>query len=273
MDLPTIGMENFLINRYQNPSYQSGEQVCIFICHRNIPITDDGCFLAYKAIKSNWMDKYSGTFRNMPGDVVSMDRRLVDDDRQQFCSVGLHVGALDYVYQYADGDDRIVIVKVNPKDAVSVPTDELCQKLRVCRYEVVSEYKGELQKPVYTNAYEDEDDWMEDEEDPFDNEDEDDNDYDEEEDDRFDPADVTSCPADCGCKEPVNQCNAQPTNGKRYFMSRANPGLVWVWNENTQTSFWLNNKGEQEPSCFNIGMYDKSLEISEADANQILNKG
>ncbi len=55
---------------------------------------------------------------------------------------------LDYVYQYGHGNYRIVVVKIHPKDIVSVPEDYQYQKMRVCKYEVVANYEGELNSYV-----------------------------------------------------------------------------------------------------------------------------
>jgi hypothetical protein len=38
----------------------------------------------------------------------------------------------------------MVVVKINPKDVVSVPSDYNCQKLRCCAYTVVSEVEAEI---------------------------------------------------------------------------------------------------------------------------------
>jgi hypothetical protein len=51
------------------------------------------------------------------------------------------------------GGDKIVIVKINPQDVVSVPLDENCQKVRVCFYEVVAEYQGVLTRPLYSEEF------------------------------------------------------------------------------------------------------------------------
>jgi len=140
----------FLDNLYQNPSFNSISQLYAFLEQRNIPITDDGCFLAYKAVRSDYYDKYSGTILNTVGKIVEMDRSQIDDNPSAYCSYGLHVGGLDYVKWYGNlSDDRVMIVKVNPKDAVSVPSDHSFQKLRVCRYEVVDEYTAPLEGNVY----------------------------------------------------------------------------------------------------------------------------
>jgi hypothetical protein len=67
----------------------------------------------------------------------------------------VHVGSLEYVRGFAcgygtEGGDRIVIVKVNPADVVSVPYDCQNQKVRTCKYEVLREYTGPL--PEYEGS-------------------------------------------------------------------------------------------------------------------------
>ena len=191
--LPFQPLIKFLDNLMQNPSMQSQKELYDFLEHENLPITEDGCFLAYKAVRSDFMDKYVGKFDNSVGNVVKMNRAKVDDDRARGCSDGLHAGALNYVAGYGsvEGGDRIVIVKINPADVVSVPSDCNCEKLRTCKYEVVGEYRGELTRPLYSSVlteddYEDEDDDYGIDNDYWDNfEDEDDEDF-EDEDEEYD---------------------------------------------------------------------------------------
>lgn len=156
-------MIKFLKNLMENPSKRAVDETYWFLENYGLPITDDGCFLAYKAVRSNYTDIYSGKFNNTIGSVVSMSRNQVDDNYGIDCSHGLHVGALDYVVGYghfvkgqpvADGGNRLLLVKVNPKDVVSVPKYEGHTKMRVCEYTVVSEIKDvvkELDKVVYTS--------------------------------------------------------------------------------------------------------------------------
>ncbi len=165
--LPFQPLVTFLQNLMENPSMQSQKELYDFLEHESLPITEDGHFLAYKAVRSDYMDKYRGTFDNHVGNVCEMTRSKVDDDRSRGCSNGLHAGALNYVAGYGsvESNDKIVIVKINPKDVVSVPSDCNYEKLRTCRYEVVGEYQGELLKPLYNaslengvyDEYEDED--------------------------------------------------------------------------------------------------------------------
>ena len=154
--LPFQPLVIFLQNLMENPSMQSQKELYDFLEHESLPITEDGHFLAYKAVRSDYMDKYRGTFDNHVGNVCQMTRSKVDDDRSRGCSNGLHAGALNYVAGYGsvESNDKIVIVKINPKDVVSVPSDCNYEKLRTCRYEVVGEYQGELLKPLYNASLE-----------------------------------------------------------------------------------------------------------------------
>lgn len=152
-------MLKFLENLYNNPSYRAVQELYVFLRHKYLPITEDGCFLAYKAIRPDYKDKYSGQFDNSVGQVVTMPRFRVDDNCDQGCSQGLHVGAIDYVRNYASPGDKVVICKVNPADVVSVPLDCEQQKVRCCRYEVVAEYEGELLSSVHVEDQKDVDDF------------------------------------------------------------------------------------------------------------------
>ncbi len=167
--LPFQPLVNFLNNLMENPSMQSQKELYDFLEHEHLPITEDGYFLAYKAVRNDYMDKYRGVFDNHVGNVCEMTRSKVDDDRGRGCSNGLHAGALNYVAGYGslESGDKIVIVKINPADVVSVPSDCNFEKLRTCRYEVVGEYQGELLKPLYSSVFSEDD--YEDEDEDYDN--------------------------------------------------------------------------------------------------------
>jgi len=186
--LPFQPLVNFLNNLMENPSMQSQKELYDFLEHELLPITEDGCFLAYKAVRSDYMDKYAGKFDNHVGKICEMQRAKVDDNRSVGCSQGLHAGALNYVAGYgnADAGDRIVIVKIHPKDVVSVPSDCNHEKLRTCKYEVVGEYQGELLKPLYKSEF-NEDEYYDEEEDLYDEYDDAYWDQYEDEDEEYDP--------------------------------------------------------------------------------------
>lgn len=151
--LPWQPLAKFLENLMANPSRRAVEYLYNFLEYKNLAITEDGHFLAYKAVRNDWHDKHSGKFLNLPGMVLSMERNRVCDDPDLGCSYGFHVGSLEYVRDFAcnygsEGGDRILIVKVNPADVVSVPHDCAYQKVRTAKYLVVSEYTGPLPEYV-----------------------------------------------------------------------------------------------------------------------------
>lgn len=130
-------MIRFLGNLQENPSYRSREQLYSFLEYNNIPITDDGYFMAYKRIRGDWTDTRTGTVDNHVGQNPRMMRSEVDDDPTRTCSFGYHVAGLDYLKSYAGS--RLVGVKVDPADVVSVPIDYHNTKMRVAAYEVIEE--------------------------------------------------------------------------------------------------------------------------------------
>ena len=150
-------MLNFLDNMNDNPSDKAIVELFDFMQNKHLPITDDGHFLAYKAVSPDFKDIYTGNIDNSVGSEVSIDRSKVDSNRDKHCSAGLHVGAIDYVKSYGgidldddnDGGNQIVICKVNPADVVSVPSDAKFQKLRCCKYEVVSLFNDIFQTSVH----------------------------------------------------------------------------------------------------------------------------
>ena len=199
------GLVKFLENLLQNPSKKSLDNLYRFLEHNKMPITEDGCFLAYKRITHDYKDMRTNTFDNSVGETVTMPRNAVEDDPNVTCAAGLHVAALNYAYkdEAGLGNGRVVLVKVNPKDVVSVPTDYNNQKMRVCEYTVLEDFKGEVKQedvvgkevvsqPVEAahattgrsdydyNDEDDEDSELEEDDDWYDDEDEDEE-YDEEE--------------------------------------------------------------------------------------------
>jgi len=152
--LPFDGLMKFLANCMRNPRPESVDDLYRFLEHGGFPITSDGCFLGYKKIKNTWMDCHSGKFDNHPGNRITMPREGVVEDPNNACGPGLHVGTLNYARAF--GGDRIVLVKVNPKDVVSVPYDHNSEKLRTCEYLVISEYVDT--SPIKSVYWDDEDD-------------------------------------------------------------------------------------------------------------------
>jgi len=134
----------------RNPSYRSVEQLWGFLEHRGIPITEDGNFLAYKAVRDNYLDCHSGTVDNSIGSVHRMRRNRISDDPKVACHVGFHVGALRYAQNFGGHSRRIIICEVDPKDVVCVPYDSSQEKMRVCRYKVIGNHGTRLSSTTVT---------------------------------------------------------------------------------------------------------------------------
>lgn len=157
-------LANFMSNLMDNPSSTAVEELYLFLESGKLPITEDGHFLAYKKVKNNFFDIYTGKFDHSPGKVLEMPRNKVDDKRDNTCSYGFHFCSISYLPQYSSADNnRVVIVKINPRDVVSIPSDYNNAKGRTCRYEVVGEYTGDWQNGV--TAFDDapvvDDEWVE----------------------------------------------------------------------------------------------------------------
>lgn len=158
--LPLNLFEKFWQNLQDNPSASSVRELYEFLAYKELPLTEDGCFLAYKGLEQNFWSisgnkqtkvvkgqvDQNGRILNTVGSEIEVKRYDVDDNRDHHCSFGLHVGSLDYARDFARG--AVVVVKVNPKDVVSVPADYNCQKCRVSAYKVVSEFGEEIKAPV-----------------------------------------------------------------------------------------------------------------------------
>ena len=130
-------LTNFMKNLFSNPSKRAVDELYGFLEAGNMPITADGHFLAYKKVREDYKDVYSGTFDNSVGQVVSMIRNKVDENKDNTCSSGLHFCSFEYLKSF--GGSRIMILKINPADVVSIPSDHYQQKGRTCRYEVIGE--------------------------------------------------------------------------------------------------------------------------------------
>lgn len=150
-------LANFLRNLLRNPSKRAVDELYLFLEKCNLPITADGHFIAYKMVKSDFTDKYSGTMDNSPGKVVEMHRWQVDEDKDRTCSDGLHFASLHYVtdghFGSRSSGDRLIALEINPADVVAIPSDYDNSKGRACRYRVIKELDWDDRLPVHTDGF------------------------------------------------------------------------------------------------------------------------
>lgn len=149
---------NALGSLMQNPTAAAIERLPVFLEKSQLGFLEDGRFVAYKAVRGDYMDIHTGnSFRNQIGDTPHMPRDRVNSDPNACCSTGLHVGTPDYVKDFGLGAEgrRVMLIAVWPHDVVSVPYSYEGTKMRICAYEVIDELDEEyaatiLGRPVLT---------------------------------------------------------------------------------------------------------------------------
>lgn len=157
---------NFITRLQANPSANSVNELYSFLSYKSLTTTPEGKILGYKGVQGSYWSSTgnadtivvqgetndSHQILNKVGETIEVARRCVDDNKDNHCSFGLHVGSYDYADGWAGSDGRLLVVEFDPSDAVSVPTDCDFQKLRVSKYKVISDItdtRKELDKPVY----------------------------------------------------------------------------------------------------------------------------
>ena len=157
---------NYIGRLMNNPSSNSVDELYTFLGYRSLPITPDGKVLGYKGVQEDYWSNTGNAdtivvqgqtndrhqIYNGVGETIEIQRRSCDDNKDNHCSHGLHIGSYDYANNWASSNGKLLLVEFDPQDAVSVPTDCDFQKLRVSKYKVVadiSDSRQELDKVVY----------------------------------------------------------------------------------------------------------------------------
>jgi len=148
------GLLKFTERLASNPSNRAVNELYNFLEASCIDIDEEGMVIAFKKVRSNYTDIFSGNFDNSPGSVCEVPRNMVDENSEKTCSYGLHVCSSSYLPCFGSSPgNKVVKVKVHPADFVAVPRDYNDAKARVCRYEVLEDVTDEML------GYSD-DDWM-----------------------------------------------------------------------------------------------------------------
>jgi hypothetical protein len=131
----------FMDNLMENPQGDLREDVFKWMEVGKLPITEDGCIVAFKKVRDNYTDVHTGKFSNTVGSVLEMPREQCDSNRHRTCSTGFHFCSADYLSHF--GGQRVMIVKVDPRDVTAIPSDYNNSKGRCCRYEVTGELSSQ----------------------------------------------------------------------------------------------------------------------------------
>lgn len=109
----------------------------------DLPIADDGSMIAYKILrksKNGYVDCHTGRVNQNIGSYVTVDESLVDLDRHNECSNGLHVARRAYIGGF--GGDVVTLIKVAPEDVITVPHRD-ANKVRTKGYHILAELSRE----------------------------------------------------------------------------------------------------------------------------------
>lgn len=132
----------------KNPySHAKSALVEWIIQNPSLTILEDGRIRGYRGLTTELTSIHSGygivngvevnsQLDNTPGNIIEFPVSLVDHNPNNYCSVGLHVGTLDYAVGFGK---RYVTVAFSPEHVVSSPADSRYGKIRVSRMEILEE--------------------------------------------------------------------------------------------------------------------------------------
>lgn len=149
-------VKNFLerIARIIDKRGHSVEDLMRFMEKGDLPLAEDGSIIAYKILRKRndgvftYVDCHSGNVHQRVGSVVFVEESLVDKNRRNECSNGLHVARRGYLGHFSG--DVCVMIKMAPEDVVTVPHNDP-NKVRVMAYHIIFELTNEVFNVLRSN--------------------------------------------------------------------------------------------------------------------------
>lgn len=137
----TGGVDSFMqrISKVITTRRHSIEELMRFMQRGDLPVSASGQIIIYKVLRKRgegYVDCHSGRVTQRVGSLVRMDEKLVDFNRNQECSNGLHVARREYIRSFPG--DVCVVAVVRPEDVIAVPNYD-ANKMRVCAYHILFE--------------------------------------------------------------------------------------------------------------------------------------
>ena len=136
-----VGMRIFLkeFAKIAKTRKHSADDLLAFMKSADLQIADDGSIIGYKVLRrkeDGFVDVHSGRVTQRVGSVVQMPPEMVDDNRRNDCSHGLHICSRSYLGSFSG--DVICLVKIAVGDVIAVPQYNT-NKMRVARYQIVAQ--------------------------------------------------------------------------------------------------------------------------------------
>ena len=143
------GLKNFMKRAATVASerHHSAQDLMRFMERGDLPLANDGSIIVYKVLRRagssmatkyptmTMVDCHTGKVPQGVGVEVRMDPSLVDPNRRNECSNGLHIARRAYIKSF-DGD-VCVLARIRPEDVIAVPSED-ANKMRVCAYEILA---------------------------------------------------------------------------------------------------------------------------------------
>lgn len=154
--LDIVPLARFLDRLYDNPDINAIDEMYLFLESGSLPLTPDGCFLAYKKVCSDYSSSHrapdGSVVYNRIGTTVAMDRKEVNKNRDETCAEGLHFCSWQYLPSFGvGGESKVVVLKIAPENVVSIPSDYNNSKGRAWRYDVIAEVPESECKHLFDN--------------------------------------------------------------------------------------------------------------------------
>ena len=143
------GLENFMKRAATVASerHHSVQDLMRFMERGDLPLANDGSIIVYKVLRRagssmatkyptmTMVDCHTGKVPQGVGVEVRMDPSLVDPNRRNECSNGLHIARRAYIKSFEG--DVCVLARIRPEDVIAVPSED-ANKMRVCAYEILA---------------------------------------------------------------------------------------------------------------------------------------
>lgn len=132
----------------------SVEDVLRFLEKGDLRVSDDGDIIAYKILAKApnkpgyFVDCHTRKVLQRVGSYVCVDEALVDRNRRNECSNGLHIARRAYLRSFAG--DVCTLTKIAPEDVVTVPHNDP-NKVRVCGYHIIFQLPEEAFSKLRAN--------------------------------------------------------------------------------------------------------------------------
>lgn len=151
-------VQNFLTRcaQFIDKRQHSVDDLMRFLERGDLPLAEDGSIIAYKMLKYGphpkdgeyFVDCHSGNVSQRVGSYVCVNENLVDLNRRNECSNGLHIARRGYLGGF--GGDVCVLCKIDPEDVMVVPHNDP-DKVRVKGYHILGVMSDEAMKLLKAN--------------------------------------------------------------------------------------------------------------------------